>query len=241
MCTIARGRETARNLIEHISVTVFWSHYYLSSCLYSENVDTIARGRDTARKSDWGNLSNSTLVPLLPQFLPILFWRLVYYSTGTWKRAKSDWANLCHRILVPSLPQFLPIFLRGRVNYFKGRWNRVDVCLSILLSQYSCPIITSLPAYTVKTWVILQGKVKPHGRLIEQTSATVIWSHHYLCFCLYFCEEVCTIATGRQTPRTYDWENLSNSILVQSLLQFLHILLWRRVYYWKGTSNRTEV
>jgi hypothetical protein len=51
--------------------------------------------------------------------------------------------------------------------------------LSEPLSKYSGPIITSVPAYIVmKTCVLLQGEEKSRGFLIEQTSATVLGSHH---------------------------------------------------------------
>ena len=51
----------------------------------------------------------------------------------------------------------------------------------------------------MKTFVLLQGYVRTLGNLIEQTSVTVFCSHHYLSCCLYCCEDLCTIAKGRET------------------------------------------
>jgi hypothetical protein len=204
-CEILQGEvKTRGSLIEQTYVTVFWSHHYLSSCLkWCEGVCTIARGRETAQKSDWGNLSQRTLVPSLPQFLPILLWNRVFYCKGTWNRAE-DW--LCKH-----------------------------------QSQYSRPIITSVSSYIVVwTCILLQGDVKPRGRLLDQISITVFFSHHFFSSCLYFYEVLCTIALASETARTVDWANLCHSIMVPSLTQFLPILLWKRQYYCKGTWNHAD-
>ena len=53
--------------------------------------------------------------------------------------------------------------------------------------------------------------------------------------------KTCTITRGRETARKSEWANPCHSILVPSLTQFLPILLWRRVYYCKGSWNRADV
>ena len=222
------------------SVRVFWSRNYLSCCPYCcEGVSTIAMRRQTSLKSDWANLCHTILVPWLPQFLPVL-WKREYFCKEKWKDAKSDWANFCDSSMAPSLPQFMLILLRRSVCNCMEMWYRAKFWVNKILSPYSSPIITSVPAYTVKAWVQLQWVLKPRGSLIEQSSVTVLWSQHYFSSCLYFCEDVCTIASGRETARNSDWAILSHSILVPSFPQFLPVLLWRRVYYCKGTSNRAE-
>ena len=69
--------------------------------------------------------------------------------------------------------------------------------MSNLRSQYSGPIITSVPTYIVlKTCSLLLGDVKQRGSVIEQTPVAVFLSHPYLSSCLYCCEDMCTIVGG---------------------------------------------
>ena len=162
-CVLLQGDVKPRgSLIEQTCATVLCSHHYLSSCLYCcEDVCTIARGRKTARSSDLVNLCHSILVHHYLSCCLYCCENVRIIAMGRETARKSDWANLCHSILVPSLPQFMPILLWRRVYYCKGTWNRTEIWLSKLLSQYSGPIITSVPAYlVVKTCSLLLGDVK---------------------------------------------------------------------------------